>query len=256
VPVSISIITAVFNRAGTIADALRSVAQQTHGNVEHIIVDGASNDGTLGEVMRCRNDRMRIISEPDKGIYDAVNKGIRAASGEVVGVVHSDDWLAHSRVLETIAHTFAVNPAIDGVYGDLQYVSSRNPDKVIRHWRAGTYHPLQLKQGWMPPHPTLYLRRSVFDRYGLYNTALQISADYDAILRFLTQGHIGLAYLPEVLVRMRAGGISNRSLCRIIQKSREDLYALRANGVGGLSTLAAKNFGKLGQFITKETQAP
>ncbi len=251
-PVSISIITAVFNRASTIAGALESVQQQTYAPIEHLVIDGGSSDGTLAVVEGCKDPRIHMTSEPDHGIYDALNKGIRAARGEVIGLVHSDDWLAHERVLEVIARAFE-DPAIDGVYGDLEYVSASNPARVIRYWKSGAYHPGRLKQGWMPPHPTLYLRREVFERYGLYDTGFQISADYDAILRYLARGRINLAYIPEVLVKMRVGGESNRSIGRIFQKSQEDLRALRRNGVGDLGALAAKNLRKVDQFIVKDT---
>lgn len=249
--VTISVVTAVFNRQSTVGDALESVDRQTYGKVEHVIIDGGSSDATLARVEQYQNANMRIISEPDHGIYDALNKGIRAASGEVVGLVHSDDWLAHDGVIAKIAHAFE-DPAIDGVYGDLQYVAADDPKRVIRHWRSGEYDPALLKRGWMPPHPTLYLRREVFERHGFYDTSFRIAADYDAMLRYLVKGQIKLAYIPEVLVKMRVGGESNRSLGRIILKSREDLRALRNNGVGGIGTLAAKNFSKISQFLIRD----
>ena len=144
------------------------------------------------------------------------------------------------------------DPRVDGVYGDLEYVSAGCTTRVIRHWRSGEYEPAKLARGWMPPHPTLYLRREVFAAYGLYDTGFRIAADYDAILRYLVKGKIKLAYIPEVMVRMRVGGESNRSLGRILSKSREDYRAIRRNGVGGIGTLARKNFSKLGQFILRD----
>jgi len=244
----ISIVTAVFNRADTIVDALASVQAQSYRPVEHVIQDGQSTDGTLTLIQERATDRTQLCSEPDDGIYDAINKGIKRASGDVIGLMHSDDFFAHDRVLEHIADIFK-NGEIDGVYGDLDYVSAENTRKVIRHWRSGPYNRVRLKWGWMPPHPTLYLRRQVFERWGLYDSGFQIYADYEAILRFLVKGEIRLSYIPEVLVKMRVGGESNRSIPRIIQKSREDYLAIRRYGVGGLGTLAAKNFSKLGQFL-------
>lgn len=247
----ISIVTAVFNRAGTIADALRSVEAQSYPNVEHIVQDGGSGDGTLDIIRQFGVSSYQLVSEPDAGIYDAINKGISRASGDIIGLMHSDDFFADDLVLQKIAEAFR-DPEIDGVYGDLDYVSASNTDKIVRRWRSGPYHADLLKRGWMPPHPTLYLRREVFDRWGLYDTSMRIAADYEAMLRYLVRGDIRLAYIPEVLVKMRIGGESNRSLSRILQKSREDYTALRRYGVGGINTLLAKNFSKIEQFLPRK----
>lgn len=247
----ISVVTAVFNRVATIGDAMASVQAQSYGTIEHIIQDGGSTDGTLDVVRRAATRNTHIVSGHDGGIYDAINRGIARATGDVIGLMHSDDVFADDHVLEKVARTFATQD-VDGVYGDLQYVAASDPTRVVRHWRSGAYRPALLKRGWMPPHPTLYLRREVFDRHGLYDTSLRIAADYDAMLRYLRRGQIRLGYIPEVLVKMRTGGESNRSLGRIILKSREDLRALRNNGVGGIATLAAKNLSKLGQFLVKD----
>lgn len=250
----ISIVTAVFNRADTITDAITSLQSQSHQDIEHVIQDGGSSDGTLDVVREFDSASIALVSEQDAGIYDAINKGISRASGDVIGLMHSDDFFAHDLVLERIAQAFS-EPTVDGVYGDLDYVSASNPHRVIRHWRSGPYRRDLLKRGWMPPHPTLYLRREVFEQWGLYDTSFQIAADYDAMLRYLWRGNIRLAYLPEVLVKMRVGGESNRSLGRILRKSREDYRAIRLNGVGGFGTLAMKNARKLGQFVKKERQS-
>jgi glycosyltransferase len=164
--------------------------------------------------------------------------------------MHSDDFYADDRALERIVEAFA-NPEVDGVYGDLQYVAGEMPNGVVRYWRSGEYSRSKLGRGWMPPHPTLYLRREIFDNWGLYDTSYQIAADYDAMLRYLVKGQVKLAYIPEVLVKMRVGGESNRSLGRVLLKSREDLQAIRQNGVGGLGTLACKNLSKLPQFFKR-----
>ena len=246
----LSIITAVYNREATVAQAIASVAAQSHGNVEHLIIDGASTDGTLDAVRRLARPGMRVISEPDRGIYDALNKGIRAASGEVVGLVHSDDFFAHDRVLEKVAFAFATTGA-DAVYGDLDYVAAADTSKIIRHWKSGEFKPQRLARGWMPPHPTLFVRRDAMMRLGLYDTEYRIAADYEAILRWFGKGGLSLVYVPDVLVKMRVGGESNRSLERILRKSREDYRALRSNGVGGMRALAWKNLSKLPQFLTK-----
>lgn len=251
----ISVITAVYNRVETIVQAIESVRGQTYPDVEHVIQDGGSTDGTVEHICSMADTATNLVSERDNGIYDAINRGIARASGDVIGLMHSDDFFAHAHVLERVATCFA-DPCVDGVYGDLQYVSADDTSKVIRHWRSGEYDPKKLVRGWMPPHPTLYLRREVFDRLGDYDTTFQIAADYDAMLRYLAIGKIRLAYLPEVMVKMRLGGESNRSLGRILRKSREDYRAIRGNGVGGIGTLAAKNISKLGQFFAKDDQRP
>lgn len=243
----ISIITAVYNRDETIGQAIDSVAAQSYKNFEHLIIDGASTDGTLSQVEKHSHERIRVISEPDKGIYDALNKGIRAATGDIIGMMHSDDFFANNNVLSNVARTFDVEKA-DAVFGDLDYVSALNSSKVIRHWKSCSFSRAKLRWGWMPPHPTLYVRRQVIERYGEYNTSYRISADYEAVLRWFGLAGIKSVYLPETLVKMRVGGESNRSLERVIRKSFEDLRALRSAQIGGIETLVWKNISKLPQF--------
>ncbi|AKO97742.1 hypothetical protein MALG_02578 [Marinovum algicola DG 898] len=165
--------------------------------------------------------------------------------------MHSDDFFSDSRVIEDVAELFK-DPDVDGVYGDLKYVAAEDTTRVIRHWRSGHYDPRKLKYGWMPPHPTVYLRREVFEKHGLYDTSYRIAADYDAMLRYMGKGQIRMAYLPRVMVKMRAGGESNRTLKHIILKSREDYRALRSNDMGGGGALLRKNLSKLGQFVYKD----
>ncbi|NNL54879.1 MAG: glycosyltransferase [Woeseia sp.] len=246
----ISVVTAVLNRSGTIAHAMSSVQEQTHGDVEHVIQDGQSTDGTLDKIRDHMTDQTLLVSEPDNGIYDGINRGISRATGDVIGLLHSDDFFGGPATLEKIAAAFDPE-GVDGVYGDLQYVSASDPRRVIRYWRAGEFDRRKLARGWMPPHPTLFLRREVFDRWGAYDTSYEIAADYDAILRWLARGGVSLAYIPEVLVKMRVGGESNRSLSRILRKSREDYRALRSNNVGGMGTLVLKNMSKIGQFFIR-----
>jgi len=246
----ISIVTAVYNAQYTIAEAVRSVARQSHADIEHVIIDGKSRDNTLMALDTVRHDRMVVHSERDSGLYDAINKGISRATGDVVGLVHSDDFLADDRVLERVASAFSA-PGVEAVYGDLDYVAQGDTRRVIRHWSSGAFNPARLKRGWMPPHPTLYLRREVFDRIGSYDTQFRIAADYDFILRYFSQTTATPVYIPEVLYRMRLGGVSNRDLSKIYQKSREDLIALRRNRIGGMGTLLTKNFSKLGQFVSR-----
>lgn len=244
----ISLITAVYKSAATVAEAIASVAGQTYVDLEHIIVEGASNDGSLEAIKRAQHDRMRLISEPDAGIYDALNKGIRHATGDVIGFIHSDDFLAHERVLERIAAAFE-DPSVEAAFSDLDYVSQADTSRIIRHWSTGAFHPRRLKYGWMPAHPTLYLRREVYERFGSYDENLGISADYDFILRYFSQMIGKSIYIPEVLYKMRVGGVSNRNWAKVRQKMGEDLLAIRRNQVGGLQTLALKNLSKVGQFL-------
>lgn len=244
----ISVVTAVFNREKTIAEAIQSVASQDHSNVEHIIQDGCSEDGTLAVIGHVAGPDVSLQSLRDNGIYEGINNGIKRTTGDIVGLMHSDDLFASSHVLTRVAEVMA-DPTIDGVYGDLDYVSARDTNRTIRKWRSGPYCPSNLQRGWMPPHPTLYLRRKVFDQWGLYDTTFRIAADYDAMLRYLTRGEIKLTYVPEVFVKMRVGGESNGSVGKVLRKSAEDYRAIRANGVGGMKTLALKNLSKIKQFF-------
>ena len=247
----VSIITAVMNRADTIAHAIDSVQSQSHRDLEHVIQDGGSQDGTVDVIRRLSDSRTQLVSELDTGIYDAINRGIARSSGDVVGLLHSDDFFPHHDVVSRITEAFE-DPAVDAVYGDLDYVSAVDPNRVIRRWRAGVASPAKLRRGWMPPHPTLYVRAKIFRDHGAYDTSFEIAADYDAILRFFGTGKVRSAYLPEVLVKMRLGGASNASLGHILKKSKEDLRALRRNGVGGYGTLVLKNISKVGQFVVKD----
>ncbi len=232
------------------AQAFASLNTQTRRNFEHIVIDGGSSDQTLEIIRSQPSQPALLVTEPDGGLYDALNKGFRFASGDVIGLLHSDDLFADDRVLERVARALD-DPQVDGVYGDLDYVAREDPSRIVRRWRSGAYSPERLSRGWMPPHPTLFLRRSVIEHWGGFDTSYQIAADYDVILRYLVKGRIRLKYIPEVLVKMRVGGESNRSLGRILRKSREDFRALRSNRVGGLGALIWKNLSKLGQFFGK-----
>jgi glycosyltransferase involved in cell wall biosynthesis len=246
----ISLVTAVLNRAGTLEGSLRSVKQQRHTDIEHIVIDGGSTDGTLDVIGAHRSHIAKMISEPDTGLYDALNKGIREASGDVVGFMHADDEFASPNALSRVASAFE-NPAVGAVYGDLVYVKKNDTSRVVRYWRAGQYHRAQLTQGWMPPHPTFYVRRDIYTRFGSFDTRYHIAADYENMLRILWRGRVQAAYIPEVLVRMRMGGVSNLSLFNMLHKSREDYAAMRQNGIGGLQALLLKNVTKLPQFMTR-----
>ena len=245
----ISIITAVYNNRATLADALDSALAQDHPDKELIVIDGASTDGTRDVLQRYAGRLAQVVSEPDRGIYYALNKGLRRATGDAVGFLHSDDTFADDRVLSRIAAALA-DPGVDACYGDLRYVRHDDPARVVRHWRSGPYQRRNLAWGWMPPHPTFYARRAVYQRLGDFDTRYRIAADYDCLLRFLGAGGIACAYIPEVLVHMRVGGASNRSR-NLLKKSREDYHALRHNQIGGFGTLLLKNLQKLPQFFKR-----
>lgn len=244
----ISVITAVFNCRDTIDEALASVASQDYPDVQHVVIDGGSTDGTLQALERQRSRIDVLVSEKDGGIYDALNKGIALSVGEAIGFLHADDLLADERVLSRIAAALS-RPGVEAVYGDLVYVRRKDPGRVVRYWRAGEFAPAKLCRGWMPPHPTLYVKREVYERLGHFDTSMRIAADYDCILRFFGRGGVRPAYVPEVLVKMRLGGTSNCSLSGMARKSCEDYRALRKNGIGGLGALAWKNVSKVGQFF-------
>lgn len=248
--IQITIVTAVFNRVHSVRAAIESVRSQTHGNVQHVVVDGASNDGTLDVLQACVGPDAVFVSEPDEGIYDALNKGLALATGDVVGVMHSDDFFSDNAVLADVADAFS-DPNVDAVYGDLDYVDAVDPSHIVRRWRAGSYLPRQLAWGWMPPHPTMFVRRSLIERWGGYDTRYRIAADYDWMLRYLGHAKIQPRYLPRVLVKMRMGGASNQSLQKIARKSWEDWLIMRRNRIGslgGVGSLVWKNVSKVGQF--------
>lgn len=244
----ISVITATFNSISTIAHSLDSVREQTYPHVDHVLIDGASTDGTLALLQSRREQFAVLVSERDRGIYHALNKGLDRATGDVVGFLHSDDWYPSPDVLSAVAAPFA-DPTVDAVYGDLEYVSKNDISHVIRTWRAGEVSRSSLALGWMPPHPTLFVRRRAYQALGGFDTSYSIAADYHSILRMFSHAGFTAVYVPNVLVKMRVGGASNRSLANVIRKSRQDLMALRQTGVGGWGSLLAKNLRKIPQFF-------
>lgn len=244
----ITVITATWNSEATIAFALESVARQDHPDIEHLIIDGGSKDGTLSVVEGYRRPGLRVISEPDKGIYDALNKGLRLATGDLIGFMHSDDVYADDTVLSEVAKAFQDTDA-DLVYGDLAYVSKDDLQQVIRLWHSGQYSLKKMKWGWMPPHPTVYMKRICYEAWSGFDERYRIAADYEAMLRYLLRDDIRVGYLPRVLVKMRVGGASNRSLKNILLKSKEDIRAMKAHGVLWPNALIWKNLSKIPQFL-------
>ncbi len=244
-----SIITAVLNRADTIADCIESVRSQTLKDVEHIIIDGGSTDGTLDVIEQYADCLAKVVSEPDQGLFFAVNKGLRLATGEVVGILNADDMYASPEVLSLVAQKLSETGAAT-CYGDLLYVQPGDTSRVVRYWRSGTVRRWSFRLGWMPPHPTFFVRRHVYERSGLFNTDFRIAADYELMLRFLEKHRVSTAYVPEVLVKMRTGGQSNGRWRNMPRKSAEDYLARKVNGLRPRAvTILLKNLRKLPQFV-------
>ena len=224
----VSIITVVYNSVDTIMDAVRSVRSQTYPDIEYIVIDGASTDGTT-ELLKGHAQLFdTFVSEPDNGLYDAINKGIGLATGDIVGLMHSDDFFADKEVIADIAETFQKNNT-DSVYGDLDYVNKEKPDQIVRKWIAGEYKMEKFLYGWMPPHPTFYLKRDKFEKVGLYNSSFKTAADYEFLLRCLYKNRITSAYVPRTIVKMRVGGTSNANLKTRLLANQQDYRAWREN---------------------------
>lgn len=251
----ISIITATYNSEKTLKVCLDSVLNQTYKSIEYIIVDGNSTDGTLELVrsMQKNHDHILLISEPDKGIYDALNKGIKKATGDVIGFVHSDDFLATSNTIQNIADVFKKED-VDGVYGNLHYVRFDNINSIVRNWNSQIFTQKLLNRGWMPAHPTLFLKKKVYLTNGSFNLDYRIAADYDFVLRIFKKPEYKFHYLPEVITKMRVGGASNRSLKNLLLKTTEDLRAARLNKIPfPYVAIGMKNLSKIPQWLSKRT---
>lgn len=225
----ISIVTACYNSASTISDTLRTIQMQTHKDIEHIIIDGGSTDGTLEILEKNRQYIAHLTSEPDNGLYDAMNRGISKATGDIIGLLNSDDLLANEHVLSSVVDTLS-DPQIDACYGDLVYVKQDDIRKVVRYWHSNSYQPELIAKGWIPAHPTFYARREVHDKYGmLFNLDYKLASDYELLLRLLVTHKINVAYIPEVMVKMRMGGTTNKSLKNIINQNKEIMRALKSH---------------------------
>lgn len=245
----ISIITVVYNNVNTIKDTIDSVLSQTYQDIEYIIVDGQSTDGTVELVQSYGNRIHKFISEPDGGLYDAINKGIKLAGGEVIGLLHSDDLFNSPEAISSIVQAFKAE-AVESVYADLHYVDKNDTRKVIRNWQSGGYSKERFTLGWMPPHPTFYVKKEVYDRLGFYDTSFKSAADYELMLRFLYKHNITTKYIPDTLVKMRIGGESNRSLKNRLRANKEDFMAWKKNNLNPrFYTRFLKPLRKLPQFI-------
>ncbi len=217
----ISIITVVFNREKTIERAIQSVLSQTYPHIEYIIVDGASTDGTMQIVNQYKNDIAVIVSEKDKGMYDALNKGIDRATGDIVGILHADDEFAKNTIIEQVAAYMQNNPNIDAVYGDVGFVKEEAPDKIVRYYSSAIFNTNLFKWGFMPAHPTFFCYRKFFNYYGGYRTDMDIAADFDLLVRFLRRHSLNTTYLPVMMVRMNMGGKSTSGIKSTIRINRE-----------------------------------
>lgn len=246
----ISIITAVKNRATVVGRALESLKVQDYPNWEHLIVDGSSVDGTREIILdyhRSMGDKVLLIDELDQGLYGALNLGLAHATGDVVGFLHSDDYFASKTVLSEIIQCFS-DKSVDAIYGNLNYVSNNTSGKVCRQWSSRNFNLHLLKFGWMPPHPTLYMRKEVYERIGGFNSDYKISADYDLVLRCFKSPHFKSKYLPKTLVVMGVGGVSNGSYSSFITKAKEDFEILKNHQIWG-GALIFKRLLKIVQFF-------
>lgn len=245
----ISIITVVLNRADTIRTTIESVINQSYDNIEYIVIDGGSTDGTLDIVNLYKDKIDVIISEKDNGIYDAMNKGLNFASGDIVGFLNSDDHYVNSLVLEKVVEKFKSNN-IDAVFGDTVFVDGKN--KVVRYWKVGEFKRFKIKLGWMPPHTGFFVKRNIFHQYGGFDSSYSISGDYELAVRLLWKFNIAVSYIPEVLVKCRLGGATNKDIKSIIRSSSEVYRVIKTYKIGGILTLIIRLLSRIPQFIIKK----
>ena len=243
----VSIITSCYNRASTIRDAIESVLSQNYPDIEYIIVDGLSNDGSMDIINQYKDKVAKIVSERDHGMYEAINKGIRLATGDIIGLVHSDDMLYDNEVISDVVMKFE-NTGTDFVYGDGIYVKSDNIFEKVRVWDGGSYHRWKVRLGWLPLHPTCYIRRDVMMREGLYDESYRIAADTDLLVRYLYKARLKVEYMHRRIICMRMGGLSTDSGKRR-QMWNEDIRLYKAHGFGALPTKFMKMAWKVPQFI-------
>jgi glycosyltransferase involved in cell wall biosynthesis len=247
----ISVITVAFNAEQTIAETLNSVATQSHDNIEHIVVDGASTDDTLAIIKSHGTNVSKIISEPDQGLYDAMNKGISIATGEIIGILNADDIYAHSNVLQHIEYRIQ-NDNLDVLMGDVEFFRQDDPTKIIRRYRSNRFSPKRLAWGWMPAHPAMFLHRRVYERYGSYRIDYKIAADFEYVARIFHDYTLRYDYISEVLVRMRIGGISTDGWRSTLLLNREVLRACRDNDIKtNILMILSKYPAKFLEFLQK-----
>ncbi len=226
----ISLITVTYNSEKFLADCIESVLMQDYPHIEHIIVDGNSKDNTVAVIKRYEGKLVQWISEPDRGMYDAINKGMKMATGDVIGILNSDDMLASANVISTIAKTFNENN-IDSIYGDLKFVDQDDTTKIYRTWKGKQYKRSLFTTGWMPAHPTFYIKRSVVEKFGGYESHFSTASDYEFMTRYLFHHKISSFYLPKLIVKMRRGGASNKNIYHRVRANRRDYLAMKKNHI-------------------------
>ncbi|MCA1751572.1 MAG: glycosyltransferase [Flavobacteriales bacterium] len=246
----VSIITVAYNAEETIEDTLKSLAAQDYPDIEHILIDGGSTDATLDIARKYEAGIEKIVSEPDNGIYDAMNKGLALCTGDLIGILNSDDAYADGSAVSDVVRTLQASTTAAACYADLDYVDRNNPDKVVRRWVSGPYKRSAFRAGWMPPHPAFFLKREAYEAYGNFNTDLRTSADYELMLRMLYKHRLEAVYLNRVIVKMKTGGQSNVSLKNRLKSNREDRAAWLINGLKPRpGTFVLKPLRKIGQFF-------
>lgn len=247
----VSILTVCYNSEVTIEDTIKSVLSQTYTDIEYILIDGKSTDSTIEIIQRHKEGIAKIISEKDEGMYDAINKGINLSTGEIVGILNADDFYIDHNVIGEVVVKMK-EEKVDSLYSDLYYVAAEDTNKVIRNWVSGKYNRQKFLYGWMPPHPTFFVKRSAYQKFGKFNLSLKSAADYELMLRFLFKNKLSTCYLPRPLVRMRVGGMSNVSLKNRIKANKEDRMAWEMNGLKPKSfTLLVKPLRKLIQYVKR-----
>jgi glycosyltransferase len=245
----VSIITACLNNGDLLESTILSILSQNYSHIEYLIIDGGSTDNTPDILKKYKDKINFIISEKDDGMYDAINKGLKKATGEIIGILNADDFYSDNTVISKVAKAFTKSGA-EAVYGDLQYVKRTDVNRVVRNWKSGEYKQGMFLKGWMPPHPAFFLKKECYERFGGFNTTLKIAADYELMLRMLHKNKICAHYIPEVLVKMRTGGASNKTVKNNIKKNLEDREAWRINGLTpGKLTLYFKPLQKVKQFF-------
>lgn len=245
----VSIITITYNSAVTLKETIESVVNQTYSDIEYIVVDGLSQDNTLSIVNNYKDKISKVVSEKDKGLYDALNKGINLATGDLVGILHSDDFYTHPQVIEHVVKALQEDNA-DAVYADLYYVDRNDTSKIFRKWKSGHYKHGMFYKGWMPPHPTFFAKKSCYQKFGMFNLNFKSAADYELLLRLIHKHQIKLAYLPEFIIKMRVGGKSNQSFSNRLKANQEDRKAWKVNDLKPkFYTLYVKPLRKIVQFF-------
>lgn len=251
----VTIITAVYNGAEHIASCIESVLNQNYSDIEYIVVDGASKDNTL-EVVKKYADRItHILSEPDKGMYDAMNKGLRLATGDVIGILNSDDFYADNTIIAQVVNRFLESGA-DSLYADIAFVSKDNLNKIVRYYSSGSFKPWKFRFGYMPAHPSFFLKKAMYNKYGLFKTDYKLCADFDLLVRLYHTHHITSTYLPKMVVKMRMGGKSNQSLKNILLLNREILRGCLENGIStNIAFVYLKYFTKVFELLFNKKPA-